>query len=126
MALYILEHFEAELMQIVLHEAVRATCYGIEISVPNFFAIFNLYFSASGTFFTPVGELGLALHEMWEISNLPIGSMSYEKYFPCIIELEQIEKDDPKMFEIYRELMCHFCICMDVHNTHGNANGIKV
>ena len=55
-----------------------------------------------------------------------MGSMSYEEYFPYTIELEQMEKDEPGMFEIYRELMCHFCICMDVHNTHGNANGIKV
>ena len=30
------------------------------------------------------------------------------------------------MFVTYRELMCHFYICMDIHNTHGNANEIKV
>jgi len=30
------------------------------------------------------------------------------------------------MFETYRELMCHLCICVDVHNTRGNTNGIKV
>jgi len=63
LALYVLEYFEAELMRIELHEAVRATCYGIEISVPNFFAIFELNCLASGTFFTPVGELGFMLHE---------------------------------------------------------------
>ena len=73
----------------------------------NFFAIFELYCPASGTFFTHVGELGLALHEMWEISNPSMGSMPYEEYFPCTIELEQMEKDDPEIFE-YQELMCHF------------------
>jgi len=38
------------------------------------------------------------LHEMWEIFNLPMGSMSYDGYFPCTMELEQMEKDDPEMF----------------------------
>ena len=126
LALYVLEHFEVELMRIRLHEAVRATCHGIKISVPNFFAIFELYCPDLGTFFTPVGELGLALHKMWEISNLLMGSMPYEEYFPCIMELEQMEKDGPKMFETYQKLMCHFYICMNVHNAQGNANGINV
>ena len=42
------------------------------------------------------------------------------------MELEQMEKDDPEMFETYREWMCHFYICMDIHNTRWNANEIKV
>ena len=32
------------------------------------------------------------------------------------MELEQMEKDDLKMFKTYRELLCLFYICMDVHN----------
>jgi len=112
-------------MRIRLHEVVRATCHEIEISVPNFFPIFELYCQALGTFFTAVGELVLALHEMWEISNLPMGSMPYEEYFPCTMELKQMEKDDPKMFRTYQELMCHLYICMDVHNAWGNSNRIK-
>ena len=86
LALYVLEYFKAELMKIGLHETVRATCHGIEITVPNFFTIFELYCPASRTF--PVDELGLALHEMWEISNLPMSSMPYEEYFPYTMELE--------------------------------------
>ena len=43
LALYVLEYLQAELMRIGLHEAVRDTCHGIEISVPNFFTIFELY-----------------------------------------------------------------------------------
>ena len=70
--LYVLKYFDADLMRLELHQAVMATCHGIKISVPNFFVIFELYCPTSGTFFTPVGELGLALHEMWEISNLPL------------------------------------------------------
>ena len=41
LALYILEHFDAYLKRLRLHEAVRVT-YGLEISVPNFFSIFEL------------------------------------------------------------------------------------
>jgi len=96
-----LERFDADLRKLGLHEAVRATCLGIEISMPNFFAIFELYCSSLGIFFTPVGELGLALHEMWEVSNLPMGSMPYEEYFPCTMELEQMEKDNTEMFATY-------------------------
>ena len=60
LTLYVLKYFGEELMKIGLHEAVRATCYGIEINVPNFFAIFELYCPTTGIFFTPVGELGCA------------------------------------------------------------------
>ena len=42
------------------------------------------------------------------------------------MEFGQMEKDNPEMFETYRELICHFYICMDVHNAQGNANGMKV
>jgi len=123
LALYVLEYFKEELMKIGLHEAVRATCYGIKISMPHFFVIFKLCCPATGTFFTTVGKLRLALHEMWEISNLPMGSMSYEEYFPCTIKLKKMEKDDPEMFETYQKLMCHFYICMDIHNAVAMQTG---
>ena len=57
---YILVHFEEDLERLNLHEAVRATSYGIEMNVACFYAIFELYYLALGTFFTPVGELGMA------------------------------------------------------------------
>jgi len=84
--LYVLKQFDADLKKLGLHKAVRATCHGIEISVLNFFVIFKLYCPASGSFFTPVGELELALHDTWKVSNLPMGSMPYEEYFPCTME----------------------------------------
>ena len=62
--MYVLAHFEEDLERLGLHEAVRITCYGIQMSVANFYAIFKLYCPATGTFFNPVGELGMALHEM--------------------------------------------------------------
>jgi len=62
--MYILAHFGEDLERLGLREAVRAICYGIQMSVANFYAIFELYCPATGTFFTPVSELGMALHEM--------------------------------------------------------------
>ena len=55
----------------------------------------------------------MALHEMWEISALPMGSLPYEEYFPCEAELALLEQE-PALFETYRELMCHFYICLNV------------
>ena len=81
LTLYVLEHFEVKLKDIGLHEAARATCHRMKISVPNFFAIFELYCPATGTFFTPVGELGMTFHEMWEVSALPMGSLPMKNTF---------------------------------------------
>jgi len=124
--LYVLEHFSTDLKRLGLCEAVRATCYRTEISVPNFFAIFKLYCPALETFFSPVSELGMALHDIWEVSNLPMVLLPYKEYFHCMMELEQLEKDDPALFETYRESICHFYIYLDVHNARGIMNGMKV
>ena len=75
------------------------------MSVANFYAIFELYCPVTGTFFTPVGELGMALHEMWEVSALPLSALPYEEYFLCEAELALLEKQEPALFETYRELI---------------------
>ena len=59
-------------------------------------------------FLTHVGELGMALHEMWEVSALLIGSLPCEEHFPYESELALLEKHEPALFETYRKLMCHF------------------
>ena len=64
MTLYILAYFGENLKRLGLREVVWAACYGIQMSVANFYAILELYCLATGGFFTPVGELGMALHEM--------------------------------------------------------------
>ena len=92
------------------------------MSVANFYAIFELYCLATGTFFTPVGELGMALHEMWEVSALPLGSLPYEEYFPCEAELALLEKQESALFETYRELMCHLYICSSMHESRKGAS----
>jgi len=117
--------FGEDLRRFRFHEAVRATCFGIKVSVPNFYSIFELYYLSSGTFFTSIGELGLSLHEICEVSNLPMGSLLYKEYFPCTLELEQLEKKDSSLFERYREFICHFYIYLDVHHVYRNVNGLK-
>ena len=122
----VIAHFEEDLEWLGLYEAIRATCYGIQMSVANFYAIFELYCPATETFFTPIGELGMALHEMREVSALPLGSLPYEEYFPCEAELELLEKQDPALFETYRELMCHLYICSSMHGSHkGTSCSLK-
>jgi len=68
----------------------------------------------------------MALHEMWEVSALLMGSLSYEEYFPCEVELALLEKQESALFETYRELMCHFYICSDMHGSYkGGTNSLK-
>jgi len=71
------------------------------MSVANFYTIFELYCPTTGTFFTSVGELGMTLHEMWKVSALPMGSLPYEEYFPCVAKLALLEKQEPALFETY-------------------------
>ena len=71
------------------------------MSVANFYTIFELYCPAIRTFFTPVSELGMALHEMCEVSTLPLGSLPYEEYFPFEAELSLLEKQESSLFDTY-------------------------
>jgi len=104
---------------------MQATHLGMDISVQNFYAVLERYNPHSSRFFTPVREMGLSLHEMWEVSKLPMGSFLYEKYFPYGRELHQLAGDEPDLYEVYRELMCHFYICMYINKTKGNINDQK-
>jgi len=67
----------------------------------------------------------MALHEMWEVSALPMGSLPYEEYFPYEAELALLEKQEPTMFETYRELKCHFYICSDMHGNYKEGSNSK-
>ena len=96
-----LEVFNTDLKRLGLHEAIRATCFGINISIPTFYAILEMYRLVSGMFFTPISELGMALHEIWKVSNLPVDSKPYEEYFLCAEELAQMEKDEMALYETY-------------------------
>ena len=62
--MYVLEVFAVDLKWLGLYVAIRATCFSINIRVPTFYAILEMYCPASGMFFTPIGELVMALHEI--------------------------------------------------------------
>ena len=85
----ILAKYETVLKRYELYDAVQATRLGLDISVPNFFAIPERFNPHSGTFFTLADEMGLALHELWEVSKLPMDSLPYEEYFPTNQELHR-------------------------------------
>ena len=61
---FALEEFEDLLLQAGLYGPVRAVQYGILQSTQHFYAILEWYNSETCTFFTPIREMGLALHEM--------------------------------------------------------------
>ena len=43
-------------------------------------------------------------------------------HFPCEAEIALLEKQEPALFETYRELMCHFYICSGMHGNHKGAS----
>ena len=54
------------------------------------------------------------------------GSLPYEEYFPCEVELELLEEQEHALFETYRELMCNFYICLDVYGGYmRSSNSLK-
>lgn len=58
--------------------------------------------------------MGLALHEMWQISELLIGDIPYEEYFPESKELEILSTRDNSLYHTLRGLTCHYCVCSDL------------
>jgi len=62
------------------------------------------------TFFTPVREMGLSLHEMYEVSELVMGDISYEKYVPSAKKLHLMEDSAPLVYATYWKVLCHFHI----------------
>lgn len=88
-----------------------------------FTCVLELYNSDTSTFFMPFGELDLALHEMYEVSVLPIGEILYEEYVPTGEELHLLKLQNPLIYDTYGELLCHYQICAQV--TGLRNNGVK-
>ena len=75
---FVLIELKELLERVGLYPAIRAVQWGIPPSSHNFFGVLERYNSLTGTFFTPVGEMGLALHELYEVSGLASGDIPYE------------------------------------------------
>jgi len=61
LTLYVLEFFEDDLKQLGLYDAIRATCFRIEISIPTIYTIFELYCLAFGMFLLAQRPFSLVL-----------------------------------------------------------------
>ena len=82
-----LAEFEDLLLQARLYGAMRAVQYDIPQSTQHFYAILERYNPETYTFFTPIREMGLTLHEMYEVSRLVIGDAPYEEFISSTEEL---------------------------------------
>ena len=97
---FTLAEFEDILLQARLYGAVRAVQYDIPQSTQHFYAILERYNPKTCIFFTPIGEMGLALHEMYEVSGMMIGDAPYEEYIPSTEELYLLKKSDPLVYRL--------------------------
>lgn len=63
---FVLSKFEAIMKDIGLYGAVRIIQYGLPHSAYHLVSVLEMYHPKSGIFFTLVGELSFALHEIFE------------------------------------------------------------
>ncbi|XP_020262898.1 uncharacterized protein LOC109838879 [Asparagus officinalis] len=105
---YVLGHWEKILKSSGLYVPIRATMYGLPVSCRHFLALLETYMPDSNTFLTGDGELGLALHEMHQVSGLLMGDYPYQEYFPSNQQLWRLKHDDPDMYATLWDLTCHY------------------
>ena len=58
------------------------------------------------TFFTPVREKWLALHEMYKVSELVMGDIPYEEYVSSAEKLQLMVDSAPLVYATYWEVLC--------------------
>lgn len=76
-----------------------------------------MFNSKTGTFLTPIGKLGLALHKMFEVSALSMGEVTYEEDIPTTEELNMLWAKNECIYETYWKIMYHYRICTDMSGT---------
>jgi len=95
MVSFILKELKDLLLQCSLYHTVRAVQFGIALSHYHFFCNAREVQSGLLHFLHPVREMWFALHEMYEVSRLPIGELPQEEYILGMEELHLIKKDAP-------------------------------
>lgn len=65
--------------------------------------------------------MGLALHKIWQISELPIGDVPYEEYFSGSKELEILASQYSPLYHTLRDLTYNFCIYLHLSDVKGSA-----
>lgn len=84
---FVLSKFKTILKDIKLYGAIRNVQYGLLHSSYHLFSVLEMYNPKYKTFFTPVGELGFALYEMFEASLLSMGELPCEEIVSMMEEL---------------------------------------
>lgn len=98
---YMLETHEQVLKEISLYQAIRNVQYGIHQSLYHLFSLLEIFNSKTGIFFTSVDKLGLALHEMFEVSTLLMGEVPYGEHIPITEELSMLRAKDKCIYKTY-------------------------
>lgn len=80
---------------------MKATQVGFCQSDQNFLGVIETYNPNAGTFFTPVGKLGVTYHEMHYVSEFSYSEFPYEERFPISHELKQMEELLPTGANLY-------------------------
>ena len=60
---------------------------------------------------------------MYKLLGLVMGDALYEECIPTFEELHLLRKEDPKVYETYWEVLCHFHICGQI--TSWKNRGVK-
>lgn len=104
---------------------IKAVTYGVCQCLHAFYEMLEWFNSDSSTFYTPIGELDMVLHEMYAVFRLPWGEVpNMECYLPHK-ELTALKKDHPVMYDMNWELLFHFHICLDSQNEKKRSKGIS-
>lgn len=100
-------------MNTVLLTPVVDNKYGIPPSHQHLWAVLECFNPETCTFFIPIGELRMTLHEMEEVSGLQHGGLPYEERVPIGSELDVFAQENPNIYDVYWEVSCHFFICIN-------------
>lgn len=118
---FVLSNFEAILKDIGLYGVIRNIQYGLPYNAYYLFSISEMYNLKSRIFFTPIGELGFSLNDIFEVSLLSLGELPYKEIVPTMEELRWMKKHDSQVYKTYWEVMRPLCIIQEVKGI-----GIKV
>lgn len=67
----------------------------------HLFSLLEMYNFKTGSFFIPIGELGLTLHEIFKVLALSMGDVLYEEYIPTTEELNMLKAKNVHIYKIY-------------------------
>lgn len=121
---FVESNFALSLQATHLRPAIRKVKYGIHQNPFPFNAMLERYNPDSRTFYTPVGELGLALHEMHVVFGLSWGNIPYEERYIPLKELDDLKRKHKDMYETHWKMLCDFHVCLDSQKETNRRKGV--